>query len=174
MNLPDDVGPTENDTDLPLTQSVNGGNHGGAPLFDPDNPWLLLEQAAEPLPEPPTDVLDADAVLAWIEHVQRRLLYRRDRCRLAREAMRVVAARRDRSLGHEVGRLVLEEVARRGSPAAMIDRGRRVGEAGRRATVFARLVVSQPTWQEFRGLALERNITVARYVGVLVERETER
>jgi hypothetical protein len=35
--------------------------------------------------------------------------------------------------------------------------------------MFARLVVAKPTWQDFRALAATRDITVARYVGRLVE-----
>src|SRR5205085_5031771 len=90
MNFLDDVDPFENDTDLPLTQSVNGGNHGGAPTSESDDPWSLLAQAEEQLPEPPIDLLDAQEVLAWIDRVNRRLLFREDRRRLVREAMRVL------------------------------------------------------------------------------------
>ncbi len=57
--------PFGNDTDLPLTRSVNGGNHA---VWDADaeEACTLLDEAAEPLPNPPVDVLDAEAVLAWI------------------------------------------------------------------------------------------------------------
>ena len=43
-----------------------------------------------------------------------------------------------------------------------------------RAKVFARLVVSKETWQEFRALALGGKVTVARYVGILAERAAAR
>jgi hypothetical protein len=229
MDFPDDVDPLESDTDLPLTQSVNGGNHAVPPDPCVEDAWSLLDEAAAPLPEPPIDLLDAEAVLAWIDRVNNRLLFREDRRRLAREAMRMLdrefrvamdvqrlrqklahdeagrsareagnywarrdlrraaqqpthvevsldawqairvrAAARGRTLGHEVGRLVVAEVAHPCNLPQLSYLMR--GSPGRRANVFARLVVTKPTWQEFRALALERQVTVARYVGHLVER----
>ena len=222
----------EDDTDLPLLPGGNNGNHAGARNVDSDEPWLLLDDAAQRLPDPPIDVLDAQAVLEWIERATERLALREDRRRLARDAMLIVdrdfqtamnvgrlrqqlerqeadqcarhvgtywadrdkhrraqqpthvevdldawrslraaSAQRGRSIGHEVGRLVVAEVAHPGSGTlAGHEEGRR-GSAGggRRATLFARLVVTKPTWQVFRGLAAVRDITVARYVGRLVE-----
>ena len=228
-----DADPFQTHTDLPLTLRVNGGNHAGVPDVESEGPWLLLDDAARRLPDPPIDVLDPEAVVEWIERATERLAFRRDRRRLARDAMRLLdrdfqtamnvgrlrqqldhqeadqcarlagtywserdkrrkaqqpthveverhawravraaASRRGRSVGHEVGRLVVAEVARPSSRSPVaLDGGRRDRESGRRAQVFARLVVAKPTWHEFRALALGRGVTVARYVGVLVERE---
>ncbi len=229
-----DVDPFETHTDLPLTRSVNGGNHVVSPDADVEDAWSLLDEAATALPEPPTDVLDAEAVLAWIRRVNRVLLYREDRRRLANEAMRVLerdfrtamsvdrlreklardeaerharqagtywaerdkrrsaqqpthvevdldawratrarAAARGRSLGQEVGRLVGAEVAHPSTGSTPTSEKDQRG-AGRRATLFARLVVTKPTWNEFHALALRRKVTVARCVGLVVEHENER
>lgn len=87
-------------------------------------------------------------------------------------SMRAEASRQGRSLGHEVGRLVVDEVARpTGIPVLLRSNQAEAEGVGRRAKVFARLVVAKPTWNEFRALALGRSVTVARYVGILVERE---
>ena len=224
-----DAEPYKTHTDLPLTRSVNGGNHAGGREAAGADPWLLLDEAVRHLPDPPLDLVDAQAVLAWVELAGQGLTFRQDRRRLAREAMRVlerdfrtamnvgrlreqlerqeadhrarqagtywaerdkrrkaqqpthvevdldawramrvVATRRGRSLGEEVGRLVVAEVAHPRERSLGDDRPDTEG-CGRRAQVFARLVVAKPTWQDFRALAAVRHSTVARYVGLLVE-----
>lgn len=84
---------------------------------------------------------------------------------------------RDRSLGEAAGYLVHAEVSRckgRWQLPPLIDSRPGVSCLGRRGQLFARLVVSKQTWREFRGLAARRRITVARYVGLLVETELAR
>ena len=224
-----DAEPFKTHTDLPLTQSVNGGNHAGGRAAADADPWMLLDEAARHLADPPLDLVDTEAVLAWVDRAGQGLTVRQDRRRLARaamrvlerdfqtamnvgrlreqlerqeadqrarqagtywaerdkrrraqqpthvevdrdawRAMRVVATRRGRSLGEEVGRLVVAEVAHPRERSLAHDRPE--SEAcGRRAHVFARLVVAKPTWQDFRALGAVRHSTVARYVGLLVE-----
>lgn len=228
-------------TDLPLPLCGNGGNHvPTAPtseLAEAEEVLALLDEAQETLPRPPLDVLRAAAVKEWVELVNTRLLFREDRRRLAREAMRVLeddlradlaaerlrrqaehqevvrrakeagnywadrdrrrkaqqpthvevdlaawmalkaqALGRGRSLGESVGYLVHAEVVRcRGRPLPRLSGDQRApSRAGRRAKLFARLAVGKPTWHEFRGLAAQRRLTVARYVGVLVEAKVTR
>lgn len=224
-------------TDLPLPLRGNGGNHvpvaPASELAEAEEVLALLDEAQEPLPRPPLDVLRAAAVKEWVELVNKRLLFREDRRQLAQEAMRALdddlradlaaerlrrqAERQDavhrakeagtywvdrdrrrkaqqpthvevdpaawmalraqflgrgRSLGESVGYLVHAEVVRCSRrpqlPRLSSDR-REPSPAGRRAKLFARLAVGKPTWHEFRELAAHREITVARYVGVLVE-----
>lgn len=227
-----DADPFNEVTDLPLPQSGNGGNHVGEPEAAAGDPRLLLEDAAEQLPDPPIHVLDAQVVLDWIEHASARLAFREDRRRLAREAMqlldrdfrtalnvgrlqqqfdrqaadqcarqactywaqrekrrraqqpthvevdldawrtmRAVSAKFGRSVGDEVGRLVVAEVVHPADPAFVRARsGRSVDTGhGRRANIFARLAVTKTTWSDFRSLAVVRDTSVARYVGLLVE-----
>ena len=222
---------------MPLTQSVNGGNQVAAPNIESEDPWSLLDDAARRLPDPPIDVLDAQAVFEWVARASASLVFREDRRRLAREAMRILerdfqtamnvgrlrqqlerqqadhwarqvgtywadrdkrrraqqpthvdvdldawrairadAVRRGRGVGQDVGHLVIQEVTRcTSSPTLPAVNGGRRGPpgGGRRATLFARLVVTRPTWQTFRSLAAERDITVARYVGWLVEARSD-
>lgn len=227
-----DVDRFNDGTDLPLLPGGNNGNHAGARNVASDESWLLLDDAARRLPDPPIDVLDAQAVVDWIERATEGLAFREDRRRLAREAMRILkrdfrtamnvgrlrqqlereqadqcarqvgtywadrdkrrraqqpthvvvdpaawramranAAGRGRSVGHEVGRLVASEVEHPMVPSELPLRpGRPDADGERRATVFARIVVAKATWQEFRSLALAQPVTVARYVGILVER----
>ena len=87
---PDDHHPKTH-TDLPLLPGGNNGNFATSANVDPEaDVCELLDQAGEPLPEPPVELLDTEAVLDWIERASARLLFRRDRQRLLREAMRVL------------------------------------------------------------------------------------
>ncbi|HSH58678.1 MAG TPA: hypothetical protein VK988_03355 [Acidimicrobiales bacterium] len=227
----------DDDTDLPLPLRGNGGNHvpaaSASVTADGEDVLALLDEALEPVPMPPLEVLRAAAVMEWVELVNKRLLLREDRRRLAREAIRVLddefradlaadrlrkqgehqaaihrakeagtywadrdrrrnaqqpthvevdpeawaamkaqAHGRGRSLGESIGYLVHAEVTRSSGrsklPPLPLDR-RMPSRSGRGAQLFARLVVSKPMWQEFRGLAARRGVTVARYVGLLVE-----
>jgi hypothetical protein len=88
-------------------------------------------------------------------------------------AMKTQVHGRGRSLGDSIGYLVHAEIARCSGrsklPPLLRNPRRGPWPSGRRAQLFARLVVSEPTWQEFRGLAARRGVTLARYVGPLVE-----
>ena len=88
------------------------------------------------------------------------------------------ALRRGTTLGEAVGDLVRAEVKSDGQTLGhdlgevslvRSDRGDQPG-TGRRACVFARVAVEDEVWTEFKILAAERRLTVARAVGLLVER----
>jgi hypothetical protein len=91
-------------------------------------------------------------------------------------SMRAEATRRGLSVGQAVGHVVVQEVARCASGPtlpALRDARRGARGEGRSATLFARVVVTKPTWLAFRSFATVRDVTVARYVGVLVEQESD-
>ncbi|MGI8663820.1 MAG: hypothetical protein ACR2LQ_11510 [Acidimicrobiales bacterium] len=109
-------------------------------------------------------------------------------------AMKLDAVRGGSTVGEVVGELVRAAVHRRGQVSGQVRvavsgpspahgqvreqggrrwsglRGRR-GE-GRQARVFARIAVDDDTWAAFRAIALQREVTVARAVGHLVEDNT--
>ncbi len=92
-------------------------------------------------------------------------------------AFKAWALSRDRSLGEAAGYLVLAEVRRcsgRSHLPPLRDSRPGFSCSGRRAQLFARLVVSKPTWRDFRGLAARWTVTIARYVRLLVEAELAR
>ena len=94
------------------------------------------------------------------------------------QRMKLDALRRGSTLGEAVGDLVRVEVGAGGQTLGQVfgevSPGRldRQGQpaSGRRARVFARVVVEDDVWTEFKILADERRLTVARAVGLLVER----
>jgi len=108
-------------------------------------------------------------------------------------AMKLDAVRRGTTVGEAVGDLVTAEVHRRGQVSGQVrdtllgspahgqvrdDRARRwsglrgrPGE-GRQARLFARIAVDNDTWAAFRAIALQREVPVARVVGLLVEDDT--
>src|SRR5205823_14547634 len=55
-----------------------------------ENIAQLFGDVIEPLPDPPFEVLNDGAVLDWVERATARLMFRRDRQRLLRQAMRVL------------------------------------------------------------------------------------
>ncbi|HSH59481.1 MAG TPA: hypothetical protein VK988_07545 [Acidimicrobiales bacterium] len=88
------------------------------------------------------------------------------------DALKAKAVARNRRVGTLVGYLVSKEVDRCEGKEQLspLPPGRPGEEVqGRRAKRFARLEVSKARWQQFRALAIQRHITVARYVGLLVE-----
>ncbi len=72
----------------------NGGNHvpveAAPPSAGAEDVLALVDEARSSLSRPPLDDLRAAAVKEWVELVNSRLLFREDRRRLAREAMRVL------------------------------------------------------------------------------------
>ncbi|MDP8975469.1 MAG: hypothetical protein M3N28_03720 [Actinomycetota bacterium] len=87
-------------------------------------------------------------------------------------ALKAKSTAQNRRVGTLVGYLVSREVDRcEGKEQLSPLPPGRPGEEpqGRRAKRFARLEVSKARWQQFRALATQRHITVARYVGILVE-----
>jgi hypothetical protein len=80
---------------------------------------------------------------------------------------KAAAKRRDMSVGEYVGRLVIGAVATAASPAPPSDNPRHPSD---RTRLFARLAVEKPTWNEFVARSLELHVTVARQIGIVVER----
>jgi hypothetical protein len=76
------------------------------------------------------------------------------------------------TIGAALGRLVSEAVVAGDLPAALTTSVGRRGQsgAGRRAGRFARATVDDETWIAFRALACEAGTSVARAVGMLVNR----
>src|SRR4051812_21811424 len=78
-------------TDLPLLPGGNNGNTAAAPpTHAVENISQLFQDVIEPLPDPSFEVLDDRAVLDWVKRATARLMFRRDRQRLLRQAMRVL------------------------------------------------------------------------------------
>lgn len=76
-----------------------------------------------------------------------------------------------RTIGAAVGHLVVNEARRYAGVGHIppLEEGTRPGPAqGRRAQRFARLEIPKEIWQQFRDIAIKREITLARYVGILV------
>lgn len=92
---------------------------------------------------------------------------------VAWKLLKAKAAAQRRTVGALVGHLVAQEVHRctgSGNPPPL-RRGNRNGQSqGRHANLFARLEVSKERWQQFRSIAAQRDITIARYVGIIVEK----
>lgn len=87
--------------------------------------------------------------------------------------LRAKAAAQGRTVGTLVGHLVVQEVHRctgTGNPPPLRGGNRNGQSQGRHANLFARLDVSKERWQQFRSIAAQRDITIARYVGILVEK----
>src|SRR5947207_1097555 len=81
--------PQKKDTALPLLPGGNSGNTAAAPpTHAVEDIARLFRDVIEPLPDPPFEVLDDGAVLDWVDRATARLVFRRDRQRLLRQAMR--------------------------------------------------------------------------------------
>jgi hypothetical protein len=74
---------------------------------------------------------------------------------------RALASKKGMTIGHFVGTLV-KRAAERGVPE--VDAYATTGH------VFARVDVDKPTWDAFRGCCQDRGVTIARGVGLVVER----
>ena len=92
-------------------------------------------------------------------------------------AMKLETIRSRTTVGEAVGVLIQSDVERRHqahgetdgeTPADWSDRRGQPGR-GRRANIFARIVVVDETWADFKALAAEGGLTAARAVGLLVE-----
>jgi len=92
-------------------------------------------------------------------------------------AMKLDTIRTRTTVGEAVGVLIQSDVERRHQahgemdgeiPADWSDRRGQPG-VGRRANLFARIVVDDETWADFKALAAEAGLTAARAVGLLVE-----
>jgi hypothetical protein len=79
------------------------------------------------------------------------------------EAVKREAVRRRRTVGFAVGELVCRSVQ-----DGVVPRNRPQPSSVRR---FARLLVDEETWAQFRVLALDAHLSIGRFVGLLVERE---
>jgi len=92
------------------------------------------------------------------------------------KAVRQLAVHRGIAVGRLVGEVVVREAQRLGGGGAPLSElsGRRgPSGAGRRAQRFARLEVNLGPWTTVRVGAIAANITLARYVGLLVESSSD-
>jgi predicted DNA-binding ribbon-helix-helix protein len=93
------------------------------------------------------------------------------------KAVRQIAVRQGITVGRLVGDLVVRETQRLdrgGTPLSETSGRRGPSGSGRRARRFARLEVDLGPWTTLRSGAIAANLTVARYVGLLVETTGDR
>jgi len=156
---------------LPLSPCGNNGNVVERAGTDPDTDvWSLLSEAGEPLPAPPVEWLDAEAVLDWIERASARLLFRRDRQRLLRDAMRVLDDDWRTALATDRLR---EQLDRQEDRLAAKAAGTywRERDAYRRATQSVHVVVDGEAWDRAKLEAMVQQSSVGSVVGRLVAAE---
>jgi hypothetical protein len=81
---------------------------------------------------------------------------------------KAAARRHEVGVGEYVGRLVVNAILRPASAPTPLSS--ELTPCNRRTRLFARLAVEKPTWKEFVALSAETHVTVARHVGLVVER----
>lgn len=168
---PNDADAFKTVTDLPLSPCGNNGNVAERAKTDRETDvWTLLDEAGEPLPRPPVELLDAEAILDWIERASARLLFRRDRQRLLREAMRVLDDDWRTALATDRLR---EQFDRQQDRLAAKAAGTywRERDAYRRATQSEHVVVNGDAWDRAKLKAIVQRSTVGAVVGRLVTAE---
>lgn len=161
-------------TDLPLLPGGNNGNSARVADVDPElDVWELLEQAGQPLPDPPAELLDAGAVLDWVERASAGLMFRRDRQELLRDAMRILeddwtTARTTSRLRAQVERQQ-QRTAAKAAGTYWRDR-----DGHRRATHPTHVFVNRESWNRAKTDAVARRSSIGVLVGQLVTTETRR
>lgn len=161
-------------TDLPLLPGGNNGNSAAAADEGHEiKVWMLLEQAGEGLPDPPVELLDAGAVLDWVERASAGLAFRRDRHELLRDAMHILdddwaTARTTSRLRAQAERLQQRIEAK---AAGTYWRER---DSHRRATHPTHIVVNRESWNRAKTDAVARRSSIGVLVGQLVTTETRR
>lgn len=163
---------SKTDTDLPLTQSVNGGNV--APRSE-QLPMLAdlvaaLDQAMLVPIAPPLHDVDHRAVAEWASEAARDLLFRDERRRLVREVLRVLE---DEWKSAERIKQVRERIRSRTLKLRAMEEGTywTKRESGRRAQRPIHVEVDPDAWAEARADASRRGLGIGEYVGKLIVRE---
>ena len=161
-------------TDLPLLPGGNNGNEVRAPDVEASTDIARLSsEMFEPLPEPPLDVLDSRAIREWIDLATERLLFRRDRQELLRDAMRVLEDEWRTAMTSERLRQQADRQQQR-------LRAKREGgywrdrDARRRASRPVHVVVEPAVWERAKATALAKRSSVGTLVGELVTHEVRR
>ena len=147
----------------------NGNFAGGTDAGRETNVWQLIEDASEPLPEPPVELLDTEAVLDWVERATAALLFRRDRQGMLRQAMRVLED--DWRTAMATARL-REQLDRQQARLIAKARGTYWGERDghRVATQPTHVVVDRHAWERAKQDAREAGMTLGELLGQLVAR----
>lgn len=161
-------------TDLPLLPGGNSGNEVRAPDVEASTDIArLLSEMFEPLPEPPFELLDSRAVREWIDLATQRLLFRRVRQELLRDAMRVLEDEWQTAMTSER----LRQQAARQQDRLRAKQGGgywRDRDARRRAPRPVHVVVDPAAWARAKAAASTRRSSVGVLVGELVTREVRR
>jgi hypothetical protein len=161
-------------TDLPLLPGGNNGNEVRAPEVEASTDIArLLSEMLEPLPEPPFELLDSRAVREWIELATERLLFRRDRQELLRDAMRVLEDEWRTAMSSERLR---EQVVRKQARLRAKREGSywRDRDARRRASRPVHVLVDPAAWERAKAIAQAKRSSVGTLVGGLVTHEVRR
>lgn len=161
-------------TDLPLLPGGNNGNTPGAAKVDPGTTvWDLLRDASAPLPQPPIGVLDARAVLAWVERAGAALVLRRDRQRLLRQVIRIVDDDWRTAMATERLRDQLDRQQERieAKKAGTYWRHRDDQRVARQPT---HVLVDRDAWDRVKIQAVTRSSSLGVLVGQLVTAEVRR
>lgn len=164
-----DADSLETHTDLPLTQSVNGGNVAPRSERLPTLADLVaaLDQAMLVPIAPPLQDVDHRAVVEWARAAARDLLFRDERRRLVREVLRLLddewkSAERIESVREQI---LSRDAAQRAKKDGTYWRRR---ESGRRAQRPIHVEVERAAWSEARADASRRGLGIGEYVGRLI------
>lgn len=161
-------------TDLPLLPGGNNGNSAAAADVDHElDVWQLLEQAGQRLPDPPTELLDAGAVLDWVERASAGLIFRHDRQEVLRDAMRILEDDWTRARTTSRLRAQVERQQQR-IEAKAAGTYWRERDGRRRATHPTHVVVNSESWSRAKTDAVARRSSIGVRVGQLVTTETRR
>jgi hypothetical protein len=161
-------------TDLPLLSGGNNGNTAAAPHpHAVDDIARLFREVIEPLPDPPFEVLDDRAVLDWVKRATARLMFRRDRQRLLRQAMRVLehdwrTAMASAALREQLHR---QQIRLRARQEGTYWRER---DHHRAETQPTHVRVDRAAWERAKAKAIASRSTVGDVVGALVADEVRR
>lgn len=174
LEVRSDAQPPKHCTDLPLPPCGNSGSRHpkASDRTEPVAEQLLaaLDEALVVPVAPPLHEMDWRVVESWVEEAARGILFRRDRMRLVRQAMRAV--HEERRTARQIGYLreqVEQQEARRRARAAPDYWARR--ERGRRAQQPAHVDVETDAWRRAKALAARQGVGIGEYVGRLVVAE---
>lgn len=127
----------------------------------------------EALPNPPFELLNSRAVREWIDLCTERLMFRRDRQELLREAMRVLEEEWRTAMTSERLRQQADRQQRR-LQAKREGRFWRDRDDRRRASRPVHVLVDPAAWERAKAAALAKRSSVGTLVGELVTHEVRR
>lgn len=165
---------SERYTDLPLLPGGNNGNEVRAPdVAASTDVARLLSEMFEPLPNPPFELLNSRAVREWIDLCTERLMFRRDRQELLRDAMRVLEEEWRTAMTSERLRQQADRQQQR-LRAKREGRYWRDRDDRRRASRPVHVVVNPAAWERAKATAVAKRSSVGTLVGELVTHEVRR